>query len=169
MGTAGHEIDFTPPYWPQLQPVELFWYRLCIWMLHGVVVRFRLRSNLKWCWLNEWSAEHRKDKNSVEAFVTKFMGADGGLKMSEVPNSGCCCFFAWVACVVFQVEGWCRKTDRFANAVVARDPAVLTPLVLEVMPAGPAGQGDDGVAGDIEDAVREGFVEDRVVRPLEDA
>ena len=50
-GRYGFSIDFTPPYWPQLQPVELFW------------------ANLKCDWRLYWDAKDRKD---VPGFVRTF-------------------------------------------------------------------------------------------------
>jgi hypothetical protein len=50
-GRYGFRVEFTPPYWPQLQPVELFW------------------SNLKFDWRAMYDAKDRKD---VTGFIRKF-------------------------------------------------------------------------------------------------
>lgn len=50
-GRFDYTIEWTPPYWPQCQMVELFW------------------SNMKWDFRTNWSASHRK---SVPVFVKTF-------------------------------------------------------------------------------------------------
>jgi hypothetical protein len=50
-GMYGFRVDFTPPYWPQLQPVELLW------------------ANLKFDWRSMYDAKDRKD---VPRFVRTF-------------------------------------------------------------------------------------------------
>ena len=53
-GYYEYTVDFTAPYWPQGQPVELFW------------------SNMKSCWRFEWPAAQRRD---VIAFVQQFFSS----------------------------------------------------------------------------------------------
>ena len=51
----GYEVDFTPPYWPQQQPVEKIW------------------SNLKWDWYN-YQCVDRKQFGDLRNYIMKFFG-----------------------------------------------------------------------------------------------
>lgn len=50
-----YEVDFTPPYWPQCQPVEKLW------------------ANLKWDWFSYHSKDRAQYKDLTD-YIQKFFG-----------------------------------------------------------------------------------------------
>jgi transposase len=87
----GFSVKFTPPYWPESQPVELW------------------NGNLKVDYYT-WDSDQRGP--NVGAAVQTFAAA--------VTDT--------------DAEGWIKKTDAFCRAVLARDPVVLGPMVVNALP-----------------------------------